>query len=164
MGIVLDRVGGAALSCRTPSAVTMKFNKILFLLVILFAAYIYLRVHHHRVLARNAVLAMQTSANGFVSLPPPTNPPAGKVWVLAPPYCPSEAGQRADELMRLLPRAGISCVRTEGIDLNVSSQEEADRINPVMTAQWPIVVVYGRAKSNPTMDEIIAEYRQNVRH
>jgi hypothetical protein len=39
----------------------------------------------------------------------------------------------------------------------------ANRVTSVMNGELPIVFVHGKAKSNPTLDEVAAEYRGAAR-
>ena len=41
----------------------------------------------------------------------------------------------------------------------VNGEDELQRVNRVMQGELPIVIVHGRGKANPTLDEVLAEYR-----
>lgn len=139
----------------------MRASKLIILLCVAYAAYHFWSEHHGRIAGGTAGSVIKASANGFVPLPLGANNPPEKVWVCAPPYCPSKKGQRADELMRLLPNAGIQCARTATVHFAAANEADWDRINSIWMSGGPVVFVNGRAKNNPTIAEIIAEYRQN---
>ena len=64
--------------------------------------------------------------------------------------------------MRLLPNAGIGCTRTANIGFEVRREEEADQLDKIMRGPGPVVFVKGRAKNNPDLAAIIAEFRQSA--
>jgi hypothetical protein len=104
------------------------------------------------------------SENGFASLPPVNGQTSRKVYVLAPENCPGEDAKRADSLAADLSRKGIPVVRRDSARFSLSSQLESDvqtRMSEVMGGPLPIVFVDGRAKSNPSLDEVVAEFRGN---
>ena len=114
-------------------------------------------------------------ASRFVTLPPADGHGINSVYIVAPENCPSDAAQRADGLARDLGTAGINPVRTELVDFGqLRAQAQADsmpqsmidqalRINNIMTGTLPIVFVRGRAKNNPTLKEVVAEYKRTAR-
>jgi hypothetical protein len=130
------------------------------LLCLAVAAYRYASDRHPKPAGAGTTNETKLSANGFLPLPPPPKPPSGKVWVFFPPSCPLAAGSRGRELMDLLPTVGIPCVQVDTINFTVTNPEEADRLGRIMNGRCPIVFVNGRAKNNPTLADIIAEYRQ----
>ena len=78
-----------------------------------------------------------------------------------PTSCPHEDAQRADSLAEDLSRKGIPVIRTHTINFNLAAPDNsvAERINSVMKGSLPIVFVRGRAKPNPTLEEVVAEYQ-----
>lgn len=111
---------------------------------------------------------LASGPNGFVEvmMPPGTRP--GTVVVLAPVNCPSEAARRADALAAALSRQGIPTVR--------SSRYEVDLVDPtpaqiaavqqaatVMRGEIPAVFLDGAGAANPTLAEVVAEYRRTRR-
>ena len=87
------------------------------------------------------------------------------VMVFAPHNCPREGAQRAAALTRALTRLGISNVRTSHYGAQVyepNSDTEAGfrRLSVVMNGEIPIVLFNGMGKANPTVDEVVAEYRR----
>ena len=104
------------------------------------------------------------SENGFASLPPVDGQTSRKVYVLAPQNCPSEAAKRADRLAADLSRKGIPVERINRASFSFSSQLESNvqtRMSEIMEGPLPIVFAGGRAKSNPSLDEVVAEFRGN---
>ena len=104
------------------------------------------------------------SENGFASLPPVNGQTSRKVYVLAPENCPSEAAKRADRLAADLSRKGIPVERISRARFSFSSQLESNvqtRMSEIMEGPLPIVFADGRAKSNPSLDEVVAEFRGN---
>jgi hypothetical protein len=138
----------------------MNFIKLLVILGIAGGGYHYWNQHHEgRALA--AVEAATTSENGFVAMPPVEGQSKDAVLVVAAKNCPHEDAQRADSLAEDLSRKGVPVVRTHTINFNLAGPDSSvvERINSVMNGSLPIVFVRGRAKPNPTLDEVVAEYQ-----
>jgi hypothetical protein len=103
-----------------------------------------------------------SSANGFASLPPVDGQCSRKVYVLAAKNCPGEDAKRADRLAADLSRKGIPVERTHSARFSLSSPLESDartRLSQIMEGPLPTVFIDGRAKSNPSVDDVIAEFR-----
>jgi hypothetical protein len=99
------------------------------------------------------------SSSTFAEIPLPDGVPARGVVVFTPENCPSEAAQRARRLMGRLSDHNVPYSQTSHAEFsNLASQEQADRVTEVMNGPIPIVYVNGRAKANPTPEEVIAEY------
>ncbi|MDR0181430.1 hypothetical protein [Lysobacter arvi] len=100
------------------------------------------------------------SAQGFRPIPMPDGVPSRGVIVFAPQHCTSDAARRTEELVRHLSRHGVAYVRTDQASYSrLGSPEEATRVTAVMNGPVPIVYVNGRAKANPTPQEVVAEFR-----
>jgi hypothetical protein len=101
------------------------------------------------------------SPNGFVSLPAMNNVDPRQVVVFAPENCPSEKAQQADDLARQLAARSIPAVRSHDVSFTSSDPDPAIgiRLNSVMNGDLPIVFVKGKGKANPTIEEVLAEYR-----
>jgi len=83
-----------------------------------------------------------------------------KVWVMAPPNCPSQEAQQARLLCAAIQVAGVPCEISSQLQLNPDSPEEAERLKKFMDqVANPLVVVRGWGKGNPTVKEVIAQYR-----
>ena len=111
--------------------------------------------------------AMQAlmSPNGFLPVPMPEGAEANTVLIFAPINCPKEGAQRARALAESLTARGIANVKTDhyGSRSFVPSEEEfakAKRLNVVMTGELPIALINGMGKANPSIEELVAEYRR----
>lgn len=104
-------------------------------------------------------------ATGFVSLPSPNGAPSNTVVVVAAENCPHEDAQRADRLTAELKGRGIPVQRSHEVSFTIDSPDSAvpERINAVMNGQLPIVFINGRAKPNPSLDDVIAEFKNGGR-
>ena len=100
------------------------------------------------------------SANGFVSLPAVNDQGSG-VLVFAAQGCPLEDAARADQLAADLKSSGVPVRRTNDIGFTMTSPDPGavQRMHAVMNGQLPIVFVNGRGKANPSLNEVLAEYR-----
>lgn len=97
---------------------------------------------------------------GFVEMPLPDGVSARGVVVFTPRNCPSEAAQRARRLMSRLSSENVPYRQTDSAEFsNIVSQEQADQVIAVMEGPIPVVYVNGRAKANPSAEEVLAEYR-----
>lgn len=143
----------------------MNFIKLLVILGIAGAGYHYWKQHHDGHSSTAAVEAAMTSENGFVAMPSVEGQSTDAVLVVAAENCPHEDAQRADSLAADLSRKGVPVVRTHTINFNLPGPDSAvvDRINSVMTGSLPIVFVHGRAKPNPTLEEVVDEYQNATR-
>lgn len=104
---------------------------------------------------------MAASEHGFVAIPSPAGMNAEQVIVFAPLNCPSQEAQRADELARQLENRGVPVARVKDARFDFVAPDQAGMavLNQVMTGTLPVVFVAGKAKGNPTLDEVLAEYR-----
>ncbi len=104
-----------------------------------------------------------SSQNGFISLPPMDGEKKGVVLVIAAENCPHEAAQRADGLAADLAREGIPAIRSHQANWNIKDADNSTTqlILSIMNGPLPIVFVNGRAKSNPTLNEVIAEFKSS---
>ncbi len=103
-----------------------------------------------------------TSGNdGFVAIRMPDGVSAQGVLIFAPENCPSDAAQRARRLASHLSGQRIPYRETSNADFStLTSQEEANQVTAVMNGPVPVVYVNGRAKANPTPEEVVSEYRR----
>lgn len=101
------------------------------------------------------------NANGFMLMLPLDAPPAEAVLILAPENCPSAMAQRADSLAYSLSYKGIPFARSSRAGFTFTEdpgRAVLDKINSVMGGEGPVVFVKDRAKANPTLEEVVAEY------
>jgi hypothetical protein len=138
----------------------MKIIKLLVVLSILGGAY-------HYWTKNSPAEAFEASADsgsgdyGFVALPPVAGASSNTVLVIAAQNCPHEDAQRADSLADGISGNGIRVVRAQDVSFEFASTDSSmtERIMNIMNGPLPIVIVNGRAKSNPSLDEVIAEYK-----
>jgi len=109
-----------------------------------------------------AVMAAATSPNGFVALSAPAEATAGRVLVIAPENCTADAARRADDLALDLAQAKVPVQRLHAVNFNFENPDAAtlQRLREVMGSEPPIVFVGDRASANPTLAEVLAEYRR----
>jgi len=130
--------------------------------VVALVAAIALAIHWWRGRSENIGGAAKTP-NGFVSVIMPEGARRNAVIIFAPLNCPSDAAQRADALADELTSRGIPNVRSNRYDAavtNPTADQEANiqRTQDVINGGVPAVFINGRAKANPTLKEVIAEY------
>jgi hypothetical protein len=100
------------------------------------------------------------AGHGFVQIPAPDGQPSRGIVIFAPVNCPSDAAQRAEALARHLSAQGVPYVRSQNAEFgNLASQDEVSKVMAVMNGPVPVVFVNGKAKANPTPEEVLAEYR-----
>jgi predicted nucleic acid-binding Zn-ribbon protein len=103
-------------------------------------------------------LAAAADENGFVALPMAGQTP-NTVYVVAAENCPHEEAQRADRLAKDLSTAGVSVERSHQAHFNITDSKATERIEVMMNSPLPIVFIRDRAKSNPTLDDVMAELK-----
>ncbi len=117
----------------------------------------------HDVPARSHTNVSQESPNGFQSVLMPDGAKDNVVLIFAAINCPHEEAKRADALAESLTRKGISNRMSSSFHLNLTEptaelQAAVKRTTEVMNGAIPAVFINGMAKSNPTLDEVVAEY------
>lgn len=137
----------------------MNVLKLLIVLAIVGAAYHQWRSSPRSAGSEVAVVGAR-SATGFVALPRADGQTDRAVFVVAAQDCPEEDAQRADRLAEDLDRKGIPVVRTHSVNFRIEGSQggQAQAISAVMGGALPIVFVRGRAKANPSLAEVVAEY------
>lgn len=143
----------------------MKLIKLLIVLAAVVLLYQYWNKHHQRNDVGNGVgVSAVESRNGFVALPPVIGASTSSVLVIAAENCPEEAAQRADRLAEQLGRERIPVSRLHRTEFDIPGGDAvvAQRLLSIMNGELPIVFVNGRAKSNPTLEEVIDEYKGGV--
>lgn len=102
------------------------------------------------------------NSNGFVAIPMPDGMSSSGIVIFAPENCPSDAAQRARSLAGYLSDHRIGYVNADSANYsNLSSQEEATKVTSVMNGPIPVVYVNGKAKANPTPEEVVSEFRKS---
>ena len=137
----------------------MNLLKYLFLACLAFVIFtLYARCSHHARAA--AAVELPLSEAGFVTLPP-NDLPNGKAVIVSQPGCPKAEAKRVKELDFQLMNAGIPREIREDVNFTFSTQAEADLLNQFMgSATRPLVFVRGKVRGNPTVMEVVAEYRR----
>ncbi|MFZ9888948.1 MAG: hypothetical protein ACO3JL_15740 [Myxococcota bacterium] len=100
------------------------------------------------------------SAGVFVSVPQAAGHAPGTVYVVAAQNCTRDAARRADDLSRELIERGITAQRVSQLNFQVEggvTHDMVEQLNEIMNGPLPIVFVNGRAASNPTFDQVMAE-------
>ncbi len=106
---------------------------------------------------------LSNTTSSFTRLPIMNGANPNTVMVIAAQNCSGDAAQRADKLANDLKSKGIPVQRTQNISftLNDSTKPaEIDQMYALLAGPLPTVVVNGRGKSNPSLDEVIAEFTQ----
>jgi hypothetical protein len=120
----------------------------------------YLVWHEHSARVEAEALRQLSDENGFLDLATPTGADPKKVWIVAAANCPKEGARRAEALAHDLAERDIAFERHASISF---AADEGDptlfrRLDAVLNGDTPIVFVNGRIKSNPTLEEVLAEY------
>jgi|HubBroStandDraft_2_1064218.scaffolds.fasta_scaffold197532_1 hypothetical protein len=104
---------------------------------------------------------IQTDQAGFADMISPDGTDPNKVLIIGPESGPSAEAQYCDDLAQQLTIRNIPFQRTSTHHLRFSSNERIDvsRLNVVMSGKPPIVFIHGHAKSDATIEEVLAEYR-----
>jgi len=105
------------------------------------------------------------SRSGSIDAVQPDGTSPYVVTVLMPVGCPLEAGKRGRALIDKLEAANIpvTASSTARTTANARTKAEFDakmeRVNRVMTGETPVVFFKGRAKNNPSFEDVLAEYQ-----
>lgn len=107
--------------------------------------------------SRDPLADTPSDAHGFIAMPLPGNHDAATVLILTPPHSPDDLRQVADTLQQALQDAGIPAAR----DTRYHSDDPAvsARFNALAHRPGPIVFVRNKARANPPLADVIAEYR-----
>ena len=138
----------------------MKYIKVLLLVALVIAGH---SLWERRSVRPAPVVTSGTSS--FVDVVMPQGVPSNTVVILAPVNCPSDAARRADDLADRLSRMGIPNVRraeysAHFVDASPAQEAGLQRAVEVLKGDIPAVFVSGRAKANPTADEVATEFRR----
>jgi hypothetical protein len=117
--------------------------------------------HHHQRAVIERDLASVADSNGFVPVVIAAGSAHNVAIVLAALNCPSAQAQRADALSAELTRLGLANQRANNYFASINSRDQMpllNRTNEVLGGEIPIVIINGRAKANPSAEEVQAEY------
>ncbi len=122
-------------------------------------------IHFWRERHEQMELRALTSINGFLPVPMPLGASHNTVLIFAPLNCPREGSQRANTLVQKLTDAGISVLKTDhygsqAFEPNPEIEAGFKRLNTVMTGELPIVLINGMGKANPSIEEVVSEFRR----
>lgn len=95
---------------------------------------------------------------GFVTLPKPSNLDTDTVIILAAKNCTKEAALKAEYLADELGRRNIPYTRASSIRFENFDPSLKNRLDSVMRGPMPHVLIDGRGKANPTLDDVVSEY------
>ena len=135
----------------------MKIIKVLLVLGVASGSVYYVRQHGGLSALINEKL--EKNASGFLDVPQPTNLDTLSVHVIAAENCPKEDAQRADRLFADLRARGVRTIRGHAVIIDGATDlERVQNLNSVMqSGALPVVFVHGRAKANPTLDDVLKE-------
>jgi len=110
---------------------------------------------------QSAPPVIQTDQAGFAEMISPDGTDPDKVLIIGPGSGPSEEAQHCNELAQQLANLNIPFERISAPHLKFSSTKSIDgsRLNVIMGGKPPIVFIHGHAKSDATIEEVVAEYR-----
>jgi hypothetical protein len=121
--------------------------------------------HNAHVEAR--AIAALTDDRGFIEFGMPEGATNNEVLIVAAQNCPKDGAVRADRLAREMAERNIRYRRSSSVSFSVPQDADVDafvrRNNAIMNSEVPIVFVNGKVKSNPGLDEVIAEYAEATR-
>lgn len=98
----------------------------------------------------------------FISIPAPVGIDPKTVVIYAPLHCPSFAAKYADEIAKELSKKNIPNSRINNLEFRFTTSELPlkDKIDALLNGDAPIVIVKGKAKGNPAINEVIDEYNR----
>lgn len=109
-------------------------------------------------------IELDKNENGFTDIHMPNNFRSDVVYIVAPKNCPKKAGKRADALELALRSRGVAVVRSNRVSINAidpseETRSKIERSSAVLRGTIPAVFLNGMASSNPTADDVFAEWR-----
>lgn len=120
--------------------------------------------HGHQRAVIDHELSVSADSSGFVPVATPADATPDEAIILAALNCPSAQAKRADAMAMQLGQMGIPNRRTNSYVVSNITREQMPllkRTNAVLSGEIPIVIINGMAKANPSVDEVVAEYRRN---
>lgn len=103
------------------------------------------------------------STTEFVTVPTPDEVPPDRVVITGLLNCP-QTGKNTQALITKMTEAQIPYQHiTQFGFANTDDWAGLQRLNEIIKRGGPVVFVHGKAKSNPTPDEVIAEFRRRDR-
>jgi hypothetical protein len=135
-----------------------------FVLIGAAAGIAWLAWNQHKAHVEAAAIAALTDERGFIEFEMPQGAINNEVLIVAAQNCPRDGAVRADRLAREMAERDIRYRRSSSVSFSVPQDADTDlfvrRNNAIMNGDVPIVFVNGKVKSNPGLDEVIAEYAE----
>jgi hypothetical protein len=105
----------------------------------------------------------QIDRAGFVPVRVVNRGAGDTVLILAPLHCPASAARRAKRLAIRLTQLGIPNMSSHSYRVRPSSYvgRDVDLTASVLGGDAPVVIIDGRGSANPTLAQILAEYRRS---
>ena len=102
---------------------------------------------------------------GFVPILAGGNSPPNTAVVLAALNCPSAQAKRADAMASRLSELGIPNARANNYRVGGVTRDQSamiEQTSAVLDGEIPVVIVNGRAKVNPSAEDVVAEMRRGT--
>lgn len=137
--------------------------------VVIFAAIFALYLHSKDITDTNEALTQRTNSNGFIDISPATIPNSNGIVVAAPETYDSKRSQRTEQLLSQLREKNIpfeyrynlrASIDLRGMDPKKAEQLRKE-INEAIQQPPPIVIVNGKIKSRPSLEDIMKEYEDS---
>ena len=106
-------------------------------------------------------LAETKGPGGFVPVPSAQGVKADAVTIVTAPTATEIAAARGEAIAKALSEKGIPVLRAQQVNFAGAGGDSvlSARAMLIMTGEQPVVLVRGKAKSNPTLDEVLLEFR-----
>lgn len=139
-------------------------------IVALIAVAAYFGWQKHKEHVEAAALAAITDERGFIEFAPPQGGNVKEVLIVAAQNCPHEGAVRADQMASEMAERQIRFRRSSNVNFDVPPNADDKMIEAfirrhdnIMNREVPLVFINGRVKSNPDLDDVIAEYELATR-
>jgi hypothetical protein len=97
---------------------------------------------------------------GFVPVPSAQGLRADAVTIVTAPGASDDAVARGNKMAAALKEQGIPVLRTHQVNFSGGADSvAAARAVLLLSGEQPVVLVRGRAKPNPKLDDVLLEYR-----
>ncbi len=118
--------------------------------------------HMHQQTVLDSKLRAVADSYGFVPILPGGNAPPNTAVVLAALNCPSAQAKRADAMASRLSELGVPNKRANNYMVGGITRDQSaliEQTSAVLGGEIPVVIVNGRAKANPSVEDVMAEMR-----
>jgi hypothetical protein len=120
--------------------------------------------HAHEQTIATRQLQASGDAYGFVRVLAANGAPQNTAIILAALNCPSAQAKRADALAARLDELGIPNRRANNYAVANVTRDQAPMIkqtSAVLGGEIPVVIINGKGKANPSIDDVVSEYRNS---